>query len=221
MNKVTALLILLIGLLQYKLWFGDGNVLEFQRLNDRIAELRQEGAKRRERNAALEAEVMDLKQGLDAVEERARHELGMIMDGEEFVQVIDPQHEPELSVSPAPVKSTITDEVPEVAKNTKKEKPQQKKKPKEAETSKSKESKNTSNKKSEGEISTKQTSAKKPTTDAKKPITDANTKSTTTEAATKKTPPKPKVVAPKPVEVPKPPPKKPDQPPAKALEPLF
>ena len=213
MNKVTALLILLIGLLQYKLWFGDGNVLEFQRLNDRIAELRQEGAKRRERNAALEAEVMDLKQGLDAVEERARHELGMIMDGEEFVQVIDPQHEPELSVSPSPVKSTITDELPEVAKNTKKEKPQQKKKPKEAETSKSKVSKNTSNKKSEGETSTKQTSAKKP-------ITDANTKSTTTEAATKKTPPKPKVTA-KPVEVPKPPPKKPDQPPAKALEPLF
>ena len=214
MNKVTALLILLIGLLQYKLWFGDGNVLEFQRLNDRIAELRQEGAKRRERNAALEAEVMDLKQGLDAVEERARHELGMIMDGEEFVQVIDPQHEPELSVSPAPVKSTITDELPEVAKNTKKEKPQQKKKPKETETSKSKESKNTSNKKQEGETSTKQTSAKKPTT-------DANTKSTTTEAATKKTPPKPKVAAPKPAEAPKPTPKKPDQPPAKALEPLF
>ncbi len=213
MNKVTALLVLLIGLLQYKLWFGDGNVLEFQRLNDRIAELRQEGARRRERNAALEAEVMDLKQGLDAVEERARHELGMIMDGEEFVQVIDPQHEPEPSTSPAPVKSTITDELPEVARNTKKERPQQKKKPRETETSKSKESKNTSNKKAEGETSTKQTSAKKPTT-------ETTTKSTASEAATKKTPPRPRVAAPKPAEVPKPPPKKPDQP-AKALEPLF
>jgi len=88
-NKVTALLLLLIGLLQYRLWYGDGNVREFQRLNDRIAELHQEAAKRRERNAALEAEVMDLKQGLDAVEERGRQDLGMIKEGEVFVQVID------------------------------------------------------------------------------------------------------------------------------------
>lgn len=93
MNKIKALLLLLIGLLQYRLWFGDGNVLEFQRLNDRIAELQQEGAKRRERNAALEAEVIDLKQGLDAVEERARHELGMVKEGEVFVQVIEPARE--------------------------------------------------------------------------------------------------------------------------------
>lgn len=113
MNKVTVLLLLLIGLLQYRLWFGDGNVLEFQRLNDRITELRQEGAKRRERNAALEAEVMDLKQGLDAVEERARNDLGMIKEGEEFVQVIDPNREndsqpaapPEEQTTPANTKS--------------------------------------------------------------------------------------------------------------------
>ncbi len=137
MNKVTTLLILLIGLLQYKLWFGDGNVLEFQRLNDRIAELRQEGAKRRERNAALEAEVMDLKQGLDAVEERARHELGMIMDGEQFVQVIDPQHEPDPTVSP-PIKATVTNDLPEVAKNSKKEKSRAKKNSEDKDTSKSK-----------------------------------------------------------------------------------
>lgn len=91
MKKVLALLLLLIGLLQYRLWYGDGNVREFQKLNDRIAELRQEGAKRRERNAALEAEVMDLKQGQEAVEERARQDLGMIKEGEVFVQVIDPK----------------------------------------------------------------------------------------------------------------------------------
>ena len=141
MNKVTAFLILLIGLLQYKLWFGDGNVLEFQRMNDRIAELRQEGARRRERNAALEAEVMDLKQGLDAVEERARHELGMIMDGEEFVQVIDPQQEPELSITSPPVKSTVTDALPDAAKRSKSEKYAKNKKPKEADTSKPNKSK--------------------------------------------------------------------------------
>lgn len=80
---------MLIGLLQYRLWFGDGNVRELHRLGERIEELKQEGAKRRERNAALEAEVMDLKQGTDAIEERARHELGMIKEGEVFIQVID------------------------------------------------------------------------------------------------------------------------------------
>ena len=100
MNKVTALLLVLIGLLQYRLWYGDGNVLEFQRLNDRIAELHQEGAKRRERNAALEAEVMDLKQGLDAVEERGRQDLGMIKEGEVFVQVIDTPDDDETPSAP-------------------------------------------------------------------------------------------------------------------------
>jgi cell division protein FtsB len=90
---LIAFLVTIILLLQYRLWFGDGNVLEFRRLNERIEELRREGAKRRERNAALEAEVMDLKQGLDAVEERARQDLGMIREGEVFVQVIDPHHE--------------------------------------------------------------------------------------------------------------------------------
>ncbi|MFM8333314.1 MAG: cell division protein FtsB [Candidatus Methylumidiphilus sp.] len=112
MSKITVLLLVLIGLLQYRLWFGDGNVREFQRMNDRIAELHQEGARRRERNAALEAEVMDLKQGLDAVEERARQDMDMIKDGEVFVQVIDPQAEhddeapaPKVPPKPAAAKS--------------------------------------------------------------------------------------------------------------------
>jgi len=100
-NKLTVVLLLLIGLLQYRLWFGDGNLLEFHRLNERIEELRHEGDKRRERNAALEAEVMDLKQGLDAIEERARWDLGMIKEGETFVQIIDPHHEHTLSAPPA------------------------------------------------------------------------------------------------------------------------
>jgi cell division protein FtsB len=116
MNKVKALLLVLIALLQYRLWFGDGNVREFQHLNDRIAELRQEGAKRRERNAALEAEVMDLKQGLDAVEERARQDMDMIKEGEVFVQVIDPQHDPEPPPAPAKEKPAATPAKPAPAK---------------------------------------------------------------------------------------------------------
>ncbi len=165
MKKVIALLILLIGLLQYKLWYGEGNVREFKRLNDRIAELRQEGAKRRERNAALEAEVMDLKQGLDAVEERARHELGMVMAGEEFVQVIDPQHEPEQLISPSPEKPAATAESPDAAKNSKKEKTHPKKKNPEADTPKPTESKpppaNKSGSATSGKQASQQTAPKK------------------------------------------------------------
>lgn len=100
MRYLVAFLVILVILLQYRLWFGDGNILEFRRLNERIEELRREGAKRRERNAALEAEVMDLKQGLDAIEERARQDLGMVKDGEVFVQVIDPHRED--AAPPAP-----------------------------------------------------------------------------------------------------------------------
>ena len=93
MNKLTVFILVLIALLQYRLWFGDGNLRELHRLGEHIQELKQEGAKRRERNAAFEAEVMDLKQGTDAIEERARHDLGMIKEGEVFIQVID--HHPE------------------------------------------------------------------------------------------------------------------------------
>jgi cell division protein FtsB len=102
-KKLTAFLLVLIALLQYRLWFGDGNIRELHRLGDHIEELKQEGEKRRERNAAFEAEVMDLKQGTDAIEERARHELGMIKEGEVFIQVID--HHPEAKPSPPAAQS--------------------------------------------------------------------------------------------------------------------
>lgn len=83
------MLALLLCLLQYRLWFGDGNLFEVHRLQQRIEELRREAARLRERNSALEAEVLDLKQGLEAVEERARRDLGMIREGETFFQVIE------------------------------------------------------------------------------------------------------------------------------------
>ncbi len=79
----------LIALLQYRLWLGDGGIAELQELQARIDELTEEGEKRRERNAALEADVRDLKEGTDAIEERARQELGMIKQGETFIQVIE------------------------------------------------------------------------------------------------------------------------------------
>jgi len=89
MKVLISILIVLLLILQYKLWFGDGNMREVWKLQAAIEEQKKENEKLRERNAALEAEVQDLKQGLEAIEERARSELGMIKKGETFYQIIE------------------------------------------------------------------------------------------------------------------------------------
>lgn len=91
MSRLSLILIGLIVLLQYRLWLSDDGVSELDRLETRLLRLKDEVARREERNALLEADVRDLKEGNAAVEERARQELGMIRDGEVFVQIIDPQ----------------------------------------------------------------------------------------------------------------------------------
>ncbi len=87
---LVLMAVLLIGL-QYKLWRGNGNVLDVLELEDAVEAQRQRNETLRERNRALEAEVRDLKTGLEAVEERARLELGMIKEGETFFQVVEPK----------------------------------------------------------------------------------------------------------------------------------
>lgn len=89
MRWLVWLLVLLLVLLQYRLWVGDGSLAEVWDLYRRVEAQKQENQRLRERNQALEAEVQDLKQGLEAIEERAREELGMIKDGEIFYQVIE------------------------------------------------------------------------------------------------------------------------------------
>ena len=89
MYKLIVFLLTLIAALQYRLWLGDGSIREYGEINTRIEELKQEGERRRIRNAAVAADVRDLREGTEAVEERARHELGMIKPGETFVQVYD------------------------------------------------------------------------------------------------------------------------------------
>ena len=91
MRVVIAVLIALIVLLQYRLWFADGGLVEVHRLEQRVAAQKRENEQLRERNRALAAEVKDLKQGLDAVEARARSELGMVGKGETFFQVVEPK----------------------------------------------------------------------------------------------------------------------------------
>ena len=89
MYKLIVFLLILIAGLQYRLWLGDGGIREYRETITKIEELRQEGEKRRIRNAALAADVKDLKEGTDAIEERARHDLGMIKTGETFIQIYD------------------------------------------------------------------------------------------------------------------------------------
>lgn len=87
-KSLTIALTVLLVLLQYPLWFGSGSVAEIHRLRGDIASQQVENARLRERNQALEAEVVDLKSGVNAIEERARMDLGMIHKGETFYQVI-------------------------------------------------------------------------------------------------------------------------------------
>ncbi|MGR9107823.1 MAG: cell division protein FtsB [Gammaproteobacteria bacterium] len=85
---VGTLLILLVGL-QYKLWFGESGFQQMRAYQARIATLKQALEEVRSRNAILQAEVDDLKNGMDGIEERARRDLGMIRKNETFFQIIE------------------------------------------------------------------------------------------------------------------------------------
>ena len=90
---MKALALVLTGLLlalQYPLWFGKGSWMRVWDLDRSLAQQRVANAKLKARNDALEADVKDLKQGMEAVEERARLELGMVKKDETFYQVVTP-----------------------------------------------------------------------------------------------------------------------------------
>ena len=88
MRVLLALLLILLLLLQFKMWFGEGGYRDVMRLSQRVEEQAQENEALAQRNRELQAEVEDLRQGLQAIEERARSELGMIKENEEFYQVV-------------------------------------------------------------------------------------------------------------------------------------
>jgi cell division protein FtsB len=87
MRWPTWILIALIALLQYPLWFGKGGWLRVWDYDRQLEAQREVNKKLEQRNAGLDAEVRDLKSGSEAIEERARYELGLIKPGEIFVQV--------------------------------------------------------------------------------------------------------------------------------------
>lgn len=88
---LIAILLVMLIVLQYRLWVGEGSLAEVYNLRQEIDKQKQELLRLRERNGALQAEVSDLKRGLDAIEERARSELGMIKEDEVFYQITAPQ----------------------------------------------------------------------------------------------------------------------------------
>ena len=88
MKLLITFLTVCLGVLQYKLWFGDDSRRELKEVEKNVALQLSTNAALSERNEALEVEVLDLKNALEAVEERARSELGMIEEGETFYLIV-------------------------------------------------------------------------------------------------------------------------------------
>ena len=86
-NWLFLILLLLLAGLQYRLWVGNGSLAQVTGLTQQIADQRAENEILLERNRVLDAEVLELKKGMETVEERARHELGMIKEGETLYQL--------------------------------------------------------------------------------------------------------------------------------------
>lgn len=100
------LIVLLIGL-QIKLWVGDGGMRDLRAIHQRVSQQAAENARLKQRNDALRADVEDLKHGQDAVEARARSQLGLIKPGEVFYQVVDT---PAGAASAAPASTSAGDD---------------------------------------------------------------------------------------------------------------
>lgn len=90
MRLIIICLAALVILIQFPLWLGKGGWLRVWDLDQQVMAAQKKNDELKARNAKLNSEVQDLKEGTGAVEERARYELGMIKENEVFVQIIDP-----------------------------------------------------------------------------------------------------------------------------------
>ena len=87
MRILTLLLIVLLGLLQYRLWLGEHSIADYLKLQEELRSQRLSNAELEKRNRLLRADVSDLQNGLEAIEERARNELGLIRQDEVFFRL--------------------------------------------------------------------------------------------------------------------------------------
>ncbi|RQS73971.1 cell division protein FtsB [Burkholderia sp. Bp8963] len=90
MRLVTVVLIALLALIQFPLWWGHGGWLRVHELRQQLDGQLQKNADEKLRNERIAGEVQDLQSGTAAIEERARYEMGMVKDGEVFVQFVSP-----------------------------------------------------------------------------------------------------------------------------------
>ena len=88
MKLLSFILLLFVAAMQYPLWFGKASWLRVWQVDQEVIAARAENLQLQNRNNKLEAEVNDLKQGLEAIEERARSDLGMIKEGEILFQIV-------------------------------------------------------------------------------------------------------------------------------------
>ncbi len=92
MRFITAVLIVFFLLLQYRLWFGKNSVPDYLSLQNEVQRQLEDNENLKQRNKMLYADTDDLKLGFEAIEERARNELGMIKEGETFFRIISAKH---------------------------------------------------------------------------------------------------------------------------------
>lgn len=105
MRLLFIVLALLTVITQYPLWWGKGGWLRVHELQRMVSTQEETNEALLARNNALQAEVQDLQSGKAAIEERARAELGMIKDGEVYVQILAPhEHGPPIKTPPIPVR---------------------------------------------------------------------------------------------------------------------
>jgi cell division protein FtsB len=88
MRFFTVLLLVILALLQYRLWFGKNSVPDYYALQEEVVRQQVANEKLKQRNKLLYADTDDLKLGSEAIEERARNELGMIKENETFFRII-------------------------------------------------------------------------------------------------------------------------------------
>lgn len=101
MRLLTLVLFVLLLMIQYPLWLGKGGWLRVRELDQQVTAAQKKNDELKERNDKLASEVRDLQEGSGAIEERARYELGMIKEGEVFVQIVDPKKA--IPATPVPV----------------------------------------------------------------------------------------------------------------------
>ena len=89
---IAVLFVILLGL-QYRLWIGEGSYADIDRLDAEVEMQTLENAELLERNASLQNEVQELQEGIDAIEEHARNELGLIREGETFFLIVEDENQ--------------------------------------------------------------------------------------------------------------------------------